>query len=126
MCLTPSLTLRVTKVSALGLTPPGSPLLSVTSSLRHHGKKKADVNEPPEGFNHVGLLVNQPPARPGCPSMSHPKLKSVICRPRSQVGNDSSDIRMVGSGTANVTRESKVVETIWIRQPCLGALGNTR
>ena len=55
------------KVSAIGLTPPGSPLLSVTSSLRHQVKKKADVAEPPEGFNHVGLLVNQPPGTAGLP-----------------------------------------------------------
>jgi hypothetical protein len=34
--------------------------------------KKADVGERPEAFAHVGLLGNGPPARPGCPSSSHP------------------------------------------------------
>jgi hypothetical protein len=31
------------------------------------GRKKADVAEPPEGFDHVGLLVNQPPDTTGLP-----------------------------------------------------------
>lgn len=30
-------------------------------ALLHQVKKKADVAEPVEGFNHVGLLVNLPP-----------------------------------------------------------------
>ncbi len=29
--------------------------------------KKADVAEPPEGSNHVGLLFNQPPGTAGVP-----------------------------------------------------------
>jgi len=36
-------------------------------SLRHSGEKKADVAESPEGFHHVGLLVNQPPGLAGEP-----------------------------------------------------------
>ncbi len=35
-------------------------------------KKKADVVEHPEVFDHVGLLVNGPPGQPGYPSSSHP------------------------------------------------------
>ena len=31
------------------------------------GKKKADVAETPEGFDHVGLLFNQPPGTAGLP-----------------------------------------------------------
>ena len=31
------------------------------------GKKKADVAEHPEGFDHVGILVNQPPGTAGLP-----------------------------------------------------------
>jgi hypothetical protein len=30
-------------------------------SLIVRAKKKADAAENPEGFNHVGLLVNEPP-----------------------------------------------------------------
>jgi hypothetical protein len=30
-------------------------------------KKKADVVEYPEAFDHVGLLVNKPPGRAGLP-----------------------------------------------------------
>jgi hypothetical protein len=30
------------------------------------------VVEYPKVFDHVGLLVNEPPALPGCPSSSHP------------------------------------------------------
>jgi len=29
--------------------------------------KKADVAEHPEGFNHVGLLYDKPPAKDGLP-----------------------------------------------------------
>ena len=31
------------------------------------GNKKADVAETPEGFDHVGLLFNQPPGTAGLP-----------------------------------------------------------
>jgi hypothetical protein len=31
------------------------------------GTKKADVVEHPEGFDHVGLLFNGPPAQAGLP-----------------------------------------------------------
>ena len=31
------------------------------------GKKKADVAEHPEGFDHVGILFNQPPGTAGLP-----------------------------------------------------------
>ena len=31
------------------------------------GKKKADMAEPPQGFDHVGLLFNQPPGTAGLP-----------------------------------------------------------
>ena len=39
------------------------------------GIKKADVAEHPEVFDHVGLLVNEPPGtRPGCSLSSHPTV----------------------------------------------------
>ena len=34
---------------------------------RLDAQKKADVAEPPEGSNHVGLLFNQPPGTAGVP-----------------------------------------------------------
>jgi hypothetical protein len=34
--------------------------------------KKADVAEHPQAFDHVGLLVNKPPEKPGCYLFSHP------------------------------------------------------
>jgi hypothetical protein len=44
--------------------------LSRLAGLRKN--KKADVAEHPQGFHHVGLLSDGPPAMPGCPSISHP------------------------------------------------------
>src|SRR5262245_33768569 len=35
-------------------------------------RKKADVSEHPEVFDHFGFLIGGPPTRPGCPSSSHP------------------------------------------------------
>jgi hypothetical protein len=35
-------------------------------------QKKADVVEYPWVLHHVGLLIAKPPAKPGCPSFSHP------------------------------------------------------
>jgi hypothetical protein len=32
-----------------------------------HAQKKADVVEYPEAFDHVGLLVNEPPGTAGLP-----------------------------------------------------------
>jgi hypothetical protein len=34
--------------------------------------KKADVAEHPKVFDHVGLLINEPPGIPGCSLFSHP------------------------------------------------------
>ena len=34
--------------------------------------------EHPEVFDHVGLLVNEPPGAAGCPSFSHPMLMIVL------------------------------------------------
>jgi hypothetical protein len=39
-------------------------------------QKKADVAENPKVFDHVGLLVNEPPANPGCSLFSHPTRSS--------------------------------------------------
>jgi hypothetical protein len=41
----------------------------VTATARRHRKrnKKADVAEHPEVFDHVGLLVNEPPGQAGLP-----------------------------------------------------------
>jgi len=41
-------------------------------------KKKADVVEYPEVFDHVGLLRNEPPGMPGCPSSSHPTISIQV------------------------------------------------
>jgi hypothetical protein len=42
-------------------TEPGKPRIDPASE----GKKKADVVEYPEVFDHVGLLVDQPPGTAG-------------------------------------------------------------
>ena len=60
---------------------------------RNKAQKKADVAEHPKVFHHVGLLVNEPPAGPGCSLYSHPKTsrQTLICRPRkSHAGCNSS------------------------------------
>jgi hypothetical protein len=41
-------------------------------------KKKADVVEHPEAFNHVGLLFNEPPGWAGLPFISSSD-KSAAC-----------------------------------------------
>jgi len=41
------------------------PLLVAKISRRR--KQKADVTEHPEGYGHVGLLVNKPPGAAGMP-----------------------------------------------------------
>jgi hypothetical protein len=50
-----------------GLVPPRRDCPALLQS-----KKKAGVAEHPEVFDHAGLLVNGPPALPGCPLASHP------------------------------------------------------
>ena len=45
--------------------------------------KKADVAEHPKVFNHVGLLVNEPPGQPGCPSSSRPTISCQVSSVRS-------------------------------------------
>lgn len=47
-------------------------------SQTNKAKKKADVMEHPEVFDHVGLLVNGLPGQPDCPSFSHPTSNSTI------------------------------------------------
>ena len=36
-----------------------------SANIPRHQKKKADVSEHPEVFDHVGLLVNEPPGTAG-------------------------------------------------------------
>ncbi len=43
-------------------------------------EKKAGVVEHLEVFDHAGLLVNEPPTRPGCPSSSHPTNSTEVLR----------------------------------------------
>src|SRR5579863_9460888 len=51
----------------------------------HAYNKKADVVEhPDEVFGHVGLLVDEPPALPGCPS---PSLPTVSLEARMDSGS---------------------------------------
>ena len=44
----------------IGPEPP-----SVVAAVPQHGNRKADVAEHPKVFDHVGLLVNEPPAMGG-------------------------------------------------------------
>jgi hypothetical protein len=54
-----------------------SSILATEQLPRRHiyteSNKTADVAEHPKVFDHVGLLVNEPPSPPGCSSISHPK-----------------------------------------------------
>ena len=47
------------------------------------GKKKADVAEHPEGFDHVGILVNQPPGTAGLPFIESSEFK--ISNPKEPI-----------------------------------------
>jgi hypothetical protein len=40
--------------------------------------KKTDVAERPQASNHVGLLLNEPPGRPGCSLISHPTTSTPM------------------------------------------------
>jgi hypothetical protein len=40
-------------------------------------QKKADVVKDQEAFHHVGLLLNEPPAKAGCPLASYPTIYST-------------------------------------------------
>jgi hypothetical protein len=40
--------------------------------------KKADVAENPKVFDHVGLLLNEPPGEPGCSLSSHPTTSTQL------------------------------------------------
>jgi hypothetical protein len=57
--------------------------------------------EHPEAFDHVGLLVNEPPAHPGCSLSSHPTtLNQLLGKPRSSYSR-SSDILLYGEEWGN-------------------------
>ena len=43
-------------------------------SSASQAKKKADVVERPQAFDHVGLLVNEPSGSAGFPPPSHPTM----------------------------------------------------
>jgi hypothetical protein len=47
--------------------PFGFSLLTVTVPRRPMRNKKAGATENPEGFDHAGLLVNEPPGQTGLP-----------------------------------------------------------
>ena len=52
------------------------PSISLLVACHHlravEAKKKADVVEHPKVFDHVGLLLNEPPGGPGCSLSSRP------------------------------------------------------
>jgi hypothetical protein len=50
--------------------------VSPQSGCTRQEQKKADVAEHPEAFDHVGLLSNEPPSRPGCTSSRRPTAHS--------------------------------------------------
>ena len=54
-------TLTVKSNLSIGLFP-------IVANVPRHRKQKTDVTEYPAVFNHVGLLVNEPPARASCSS----------------------------------------------------------
>ena len=47
--------------------PFGVSLVTATVRCHRERNKKADVAEHPEVFDHVGLLVNEPPGQAGLP-----------------------------------------------------------
>ena len=56
----------------------------IRSAPPRRGEKKADVAKPLRAPTTSAYSSTSPPARPGCLSMSHPKLNSVIRRSRFQ------------------------------------------
>jgi hypothetical protein len=59
-------------------------LRSTRTALLAASEKKADVAEHPEVFDHVGLLVNEPPDSAGLPFIqSSEDIRSMIIEPRA-------------------------------------------
>jgi hypothetical protein len=54
--------------------------------------KKADVAEHPWGFDQVGLLLDEPPDQPGCPSLSLPMSSIGVFRGWMQVRITSATV----------------------------------
>jgi hypothetical protein len=68
--------------------------------------KKADVAENPKVFDHVGLLVNEPPGEPGCSLFSHP-ITFKAAAPRIPMHFGSVDYSIVQHAPGNTSRISR-------------------
>jgi hypothetical protein len=81
-------------------------------------QKKAGVVKRPQAFNHVGLLLNEPPREPSCSLCSHPTTSTDLHpQSRVQVDRRSTDRLIVQRHEGKTSRLSSLFRGSDLRSP---------